>query len=367
MDPEPEVLSTRHGPLVIATLNRPRALNALNTNMVETLLEQYRRWDAAEDVCCIVLKGSGPKAFCAGGDVKGAALEVKQGDFGKPLRFFRSEYALNYQLSVLTKPVVSLLDGIVMGGGAGVSLHGVFRVATDKTLFAMPECAIGLFPDVGASRFLSRLPGELGTYLALTGARLQGADMKRCGLATHYIPSDVLPRAEAALHALGPRARAVGAVDETLRAFEEAVAATDGITRQLPQIDECFAGSSVEEIRHALESAASDWSRSTLAAMEKGSPLSQKVSLRALRQGKGLPLASCLQMENRIVSRMVRGPSDFYEGVRAMLIDRGGAPRWSPPSLAQVTPSMVDAFFAPLPPEEELQLLASPAALPARL
>jgi enoyl-CoA hydratase/carnithine racemase len=181
------------GSLGIITLNRPKALNALNMNMVARLLDIYQRWDPpTSPVACIVLQGAGGRALCAGGDVKSVVVSGIAGDPQPGIDFFRTEYLTDYALSQLQKPHVAILDGITMGGGAGVSINGAFRVATENTLFAMPECGIGLFPDVGASHFLQKLPGALGLYLALTGARLKGLAVKEAGLATHYIPTALL-------------------------------------------------------------------------------------------------------------------------------------------------------------------------------
>ncbi|KAL4440735.1 hypothetical protein ABPG77_000444 [Micractinium sp. CCAP 211/92] len=356
---EPEVLSEVQGHVAIATLNRPRALNALNTSMVESMYELYSQWEADPGVACILLKGAGGKAFCAGGDVKTVVQQGLAGEFDKAVRFFRSEYRLNYLISRLATPHVALIDGITMGGGVGVSVHGTFRVATERTVFSMPECAIGLYPDVGGSYFLPRLQGGLGMYLALTGARLTGVDVRHAGIATHYIPSRHLPAVEQAIAGLGPAARDAGKLRELLASFEGREALPEGSLEAMrADINFCFGGKqSVEEVYSECERSGGQWGIDAIAQMSKGSPTSQKVSFEQLRRGASMDLGDCLRMENRMVHRCVmNAASDFYEGVQAALIRRSGAPRWDPASLKDVRPEHVEAFFRPLPPESELQL-----------
>lgn len=368
---EPEVLSEVRGHAAIATLNRPRALNALNTRMVEAMFELYSQWDADPGVACILLKGAGDKAFCAGGDVKTVVQQGLAGQFDEALRFFHSEYRLNYLISRLRTPHVALIDGITMGGGVGVSVHGTFRVATERTVFSMPECAIGLYPDVGGSYFLPRLRGGLGMYLALTGARLTGVDVRHAGIATHYIPSQHLPEVLQAIEDLGPAARDAGRLGELLASFERREALPEGTLKSMrADIDFCFGGKgSVEEVYAECERSGGQWGIDAIAQMSEGSPTSQKLSFEQLRRGAGMDLGACLQMENRMVHRCVMSPaSDFYEGVQAALIRRSGAPRWEPASLKNVRPEHIEAFFRPLPPEQELQLpLLPPPAHQSRL
>lgn len=299
---EAEVLHEFRGAVRAAVLNRPRALNALSLPMIEQLHGVYAAWDAAPGVAAILLKGAGGKAFCAGGDVKAVALAGRAGDAAGALRFFRAEYRLNYLIARLSKPHVALLDGITMGGGAGVSVHGAFRVATERTLFAMPECAIGLFPDVGGSYFLPRLLGGLGLYLGLTGARLsvrvaavwmaafahrrgaalgcslhrfdpwlQGVDVLHAGLATHFIRSALLPDVEAAIAALGAAAADEAALRRTLNQFAGRAPLPAGQLRgRMADIDAAFCGKgSVEEVYAACEAAGAGWGADTTALMAK--------------------------------------------------------------------------------------------------
>ncbi|KAL4857852.1 3-hydroxyisobutyryl-CoA hydrolase [Chlorella vulgaris] len=328
-----EVLHDTQQHVGVAVLNRPKALNALNCRMVEALYDLYTRWDADPSVACI---GAGEKAFCAGGDVKTVVQQGQAGKVHEALRFFRSEYRLNHLISELRAPHVAIIDGITMGGGVGVSVHGTFRVATERTVFAMPECGIGLYPDVGGSFFLPRLPGGLGMYLALTGARLQGVDVRHGGIATHYIPSRLLPELHQSIVGLGPAAGDAAALGDVLSAFEGREALPEGqLASNRAAIDACFAGKqSVEDIYAACERNGGQWGADTLAQMSKGSPMSQKLSFEQLRRGASMDLASCLQMENRMVTRCVENVgSDFYAGVQAVLIDRSGSPSWSPASL----------------------------------
>ncbi|KDD73109.1 2-enoyl-CoA hydratase [Helicosporidium sp. ATCC 50920] len=341
-----------------AILNRPKALNALNLEMVELMVRQYRAWHASGDVNCLILRGAGPKAFCAGGDVKTVVLQSMEGRWQEAMAFFETEYKLNHALATLPFPHVAILDGITMGGGVGVSVHGAYRVATEKLLFAMPECAIGLYPDVGGSHFLPRLAPGLGLYLGLTGARLKGAECLRAGIATHYVPSAALPDLLRALEGLG-RGASSGTVQQVLDTFQarEAVPEAAGFEETLAQSRALFDGAgSLEEIYRRLEDAQGNaWARSALEMMSKGSPLSQKVTFEQLRRGAGLSLADCLRMEHRMVQNIVRDPrSDFVAGVRALLIDKTNSPQWRHASVADVTEAEVEAFFEPASPPLDL-------------
>ncbi|EIE21929.1 ClpP/crotonase [Coccomyxa subellipsoidea C-169] len=349
---------TLPGSVGVAILNRPKALNALNEPMCKTLHRLYDDWDASPDVHAILVKGAGGKAFCAGGDVKGMVQYILAGQHDKAISFFREEYRLNHRLGTLQTPHIALIDGIVMGGGAGISVHGAYRVATERTVFAMPECGIGLFPDVGASYFLPRLPGQLGTYLGLTGRRLKGIEVKEAQLATHYVASERLPALEEMLHAMDPQSQSPEQIRRSLQTFEDEGEPPEpsGLLDQMPAINECFDFDSLQEIYAALERRDDAWSRETLDTLHKSSKLSQVVVLLELREGAGKSLAECLRMEFRMVHQCVTGKSDFIEGVRALLIDKTGKPQWDPSSIEQVTKEMVDRFFEPLPPGEELHL-----------
>lgn len=267
---EPEILHRREGALGVVTLNRPRALNALTTAMVEALNDVLAAFEADPSCAAVAIEGAGGRAFCAGGDVKAVVTAAAAGRLDDAFRFFRSEYRTNYKIARLAKPYIALIDGITMGGGAGVSMHGTFRIATERTVFAMPECAIGLIPDIGASHFLTRLPGGLGLYLGLTGARLAGADVLHAGLATHYVPSDALGELRGAVAALGAAAgdeRALGAALAGVQA-RRPVPAGDLPARR-PAIDAVFSGkASLEEVYEACE-AHGEFGRATAEAMAK--------------------------------------------------------------------------------------------------
>ncbi len=261
------------------------------------------------------------------------------------LQFWRDEYPLNVAIKNFAKPYVALIDGLVMGGGVGVSLHGSHRVAGDKFAFAMPEVGIGFFPDVGATWFLPRLPGELGTYCGLTGERLAGADALAAGLVTHRVASARFPELIDALAGAEP-------VDAVLARFAEP-AGEAPLRPRLAAIDRLFAGSSVEDILAALDkeaasqSADAEWAAKTAATMRTKSPLSLKIALQQVRRGKQWDFAACMRAEFRIVSRIVHG-HDFYEGVRAVIVDKDNKPRWQPASLAEVGETQVERHFAPL-------------------
>jgi len=275
---------------------------------------------------------------------------LRAGKAGEPLTadFFRAEYRLNRRIHTLAKPYIALIDGITMGGGVGISVHGSHRIATEHTVFAMPETGIGLFPDVGGTYFLPRLAGHLGLYLGLTGARLKAADTCHAGIATEYMPAARLDALEAALAAADWGGDANGAVDRAVAGF----AADPGpapLDAHRANIDRCFAGESVEAILAALaaEAEADSWAAATLATLRDRSPTSLKVTFEAIRRGGELDFDRAMIMEYRL-SQACLARHDFYEGIRALMIDKDGAPSWEPEALAAVTPAMVEAHFAPL-------------------
>lgn len=387
MAAQPPVLVSEEGGIGLITLNRPKALNSLNTEMVALAYEAYRRWSApGSGVRAVLLSGAGGKAFCAGGDVKSAAQQAAAGDVAGAMLFFRAEYLCDAAISRLPLPHVALLDGITMGGGAGISMHGHFRVATERTLFAMPECAIGLFPDVGMMALLPRLPGELGAYLALTGARLTGAQVKEAGLATHFIPSSHLPLIRQQLQQAGPAAADPTEVHAILTRIEAAAAAAAGaageqqpapgpsLTQRLPIISRCFGHASVAEVVAALRAERADpqWSSEALQQLQRGSPLSAAISLAYYRRSRARRWGAleCLEQDCLLAGHFMAGQGDFVEGVRARLVDKDEAPRWKHAGHDQVSPELVERFFAPRQPSDAIdlrQLLGEPAAgSPAR-
>ncbi|XP_052170642.1 3-hydroxyisobutyryl-CoA hydrolase-like protein 1, mitochondrial [Diospyros lotus] len=360
-DPDSVVLVEGKAWSRTAILNRPSALNALNTTIGARLLKLYESWEGNPDISIVVLKGRG-RAFCAGGDIVSLYHLINQGKMEDSKDFFRILYTFIYHLGTYLKPHVAILDGITMGGGAGVSIPGMFRVATNKTVFATPETLIGFHPDAGASFYLSHLPGYLGEYLALTGDKLNGVEMIGCGLATHYSISDRLPLIEEQLGKLVTDDPSV--VETSLGKYSDIVyLERTSVLHRIETVDKCFSHDTVEEIIDALESEAAktqdDWCTSTLTKLKLASPLSLKVSLQSIRQGRFQTLDQCLVREYRMslhaISKQISG--DFCEGVRARMIDRDLAPKWYPPSLEQVSKDMVDQHFSPLGENEpELEL-----------
>ena len=336
-----EVLFERQGRAGLITLNRPKALNALTLGMVDAMTARLQAWRHDPEIEIVIVRGAGEKAFCAGGDIR--AL-YDSGKAGTPyvIDFYAREYRLNTLIKRYPKPYVALVNGIVMGGGVGVSVHGSVRVCGEKTVFAMPETGIGLFPDVGGTWFLPRCPGEIGMYLALTGARLDVIDAKYAGIATHVVPE--------AQHAALVDALCSGADPLEKVLARHAVLAQDKAKLEglRAAIDMHFAGASVGDIIASLEGGKTLFEEQTLKTLRAKSPTSLKVAFRQVREGAKLGFEDCMRLEFRLTNRFMRG-RDFYEGVRAVIIDKDNQPKWDPPSLDRVTPSDVDSYFAPLP------------------
>lgn len=342
-----EVLFERKGALGLILLNRPKALNALTLNMCEVLTERLKAWAADDRVKAVVIRGTGEKAFCAGGDVVRLYEDGKAGR-PYPYQFWSTEYRLNTLIKRYPKPYVALIDGIVMGGGVGISVHGGYRIATDRTMFAMPETGIGLFPDVGGGYFLPRLSGSAGMYLGLTGKRLKGPDCVALGLAEALIPHDRLAGLEAKL-----ASDAVSDLDEIsflIGQFADPVKDAP-ISSDQTSIGRHFSLGAVEAIMESLAREDSAWAAEQLKILKGKSPTSLKITFRQIREGAGLKFEDCIKMEWRLANRCATG-HDFYEGVRALLIDKDNTPRWSPATLAEVTDADVDAYFAPLADKE---------------
>lgn len=347
----------RLGPLALATLDRPGTLNALDLGMIRDLLATAAAWAEDPSVRAVVLKGAGPRAFCAGGDIRGVCTARDCGDASATRDFFAEEYRLNRTIHRFPKPWIALMDGITMGGGVGLSIYGSHRVATEHTLWAMPETGIGFFPDVGGGWFLPRLPGGLGRYLALTGAALGPADALAAGIATHYVPAQRLGALEASL----AQASWDDDPQESASRVLGSHAADPGpapLEALRPAIDACFGVSSPEQILAALEALATPWARETLEILAAKSPTSLRVTCRLLDEGPSRSLEEELIVEYRLSQRFVSS-HDFCEGVRAALVDRDRRPRWDPPRLAGVTEEGVAAFFAPLG-DRELSFVDAP-------
>ncbi len=323
MEREPISITTT-GSLGLLTLDRPRALNALTTAMVETLERLLDQLEADPAVRTLVLRSAEPKAFCAGGDMRRIRELCLAGEHAEAERFFATEYALNRRLASLERPIVALVDGICMGGGLGLSVHGRYRVATERAVFAMPETALGFFPDVGGSYFLPRLPGALGRWLGLTGARIDGEEAVALGLATHFVPH---ARLEALLDALARRGH------ETVAALLDRHAEAPAAPRLEAIAADCAATFGVAAGRDALFEALArqggEFARDALAALERASPHSLDVTLGLFAAGQWAPLARCLAHELEAARAILRHP-DFVEGVRAVLVDKTRDPRWAP-------------------------------------
>jgi enoyl-CoA hydratase len=342
---EEDILFSHRGAAGVATLNRPQALNAVTHGMVLALRKQLNAWASDDAVTRVIVTGAGGKAFSAGGDIRHLydLGQAKRTD--EALQFWRDEYPLNAAIKSYRKPYIALIDGIVMGGGVGVSVHGSHRVAGDRYAFAMPEVGIGFFPDVGASWFLPRMPGELGAYCALTGERFNAADGVAAGLATHRVSSARFPELIDAL-------TGTVSVDAVLAAFAEPAGEGPLMARRT-EIDRLFAYDRIEDILAALDNEGTEWSQKTAAIIRTKSPTSLKIALEQVRRGAQWDFAECMRAEFRIVSRIVHG-FDFYEGVRAVIVDKDNAPQWRPAALADVDEAAVARHFAPLARELDL-------------
>lgn len=336
------VVIHRQGVAGRITLNRPQALHALNEEMCLAMDEALKRWaDDPEVELIVVDHADGTRGFCAGGDIRMLA-ESGAGDGSAAAAFFRAEYRLNTRIKNYPKPYVAFMDGVTMGGGVGISVHGSHRVATERTLFAMPETGIGLFPDVGGGWFLPRLGPPLGMWLALTGERLKGGDVAAAGVATNYCESSVVDALKKS-------------VCEGDLSLLEAMDWDENGSFQKHQdvMDACFSRGSVEEIFGALEavpasSPSYEWVQAQLKSLKTKSPQTMKVAHRQLTQGLKLKsFEDNMRMEYRIGCRVV-SRHDFQEGVRAVIVDKDNAPKWEPQTLAGVTEKMLDEIFAPL-------------------
>ncbi|ESQ79518.1 enoyl-CoA hydratase/isomerase family protein [Asticcacaulis sp. YBE204] len=339
------------------TLNRPEALNALTTGMCRDMAEALTRWAEDDSVAYVVIDHAEGRGFCAGGDIRAAAVSGR-GDGMAAREFFRTEYRLNTLIKNFPKPFVAVMDGVVMGGGVGISVHGSHRIATDNTLFAMPETGIGLFPDVGGGWFLPRLgassekwepvfgskdaqnQSELGTWLALTGARLKGPEVKAAGIATHYVANADLPDLKAELLKGGD-------IDNILHRYDRPVG-TPTYAEHEEAIHRIFGKATLADIAIALKLEDSDWAQHQGEVMATRSPFSMSVTLRQLREGRQMDrFEDVMQMEYRIASRVCQS-HDFLEGVRAVLDDKDHSPQWNPHAIGCVSAASVEAVFQPL-------------------
>ena len=342
MTQDQEIICERRGAAGFVLLNRPKALNALSHGMVRELARALDAWENDPAVTRIVVTASGEKAFCAGGDIRALHDFGKAGRQDEMLAFWREEYILNARIKAYPKPYVSLIDGIVMGGGVGISLHGSHRVAGERYLFAMPEVGIGFFPDVGATFALPRLPDAAGVYLALTGDRVGQGDALALGLATHTAASARMGELAEALTGTAP-------VDEILAAFAQPVA-PGKLFAERQAMAAAFGAPTLAGILARLEAGAAAgeaFATKALATIRAKSPTSVAIVFEQMRRGASLDFAGAMALEFRIVSRIAHG-QDFYEGVRAVVIDKDQAPVWQPASIEALDPAAVEAHFAPL-------------------
>jgi enoyl-CoA hydratase len=332
-----DILFEHRGRLGLVTLNRPKALNALTHDMALRLERQLDLWRDDTDVAVVAIQGAGDKAFCAGGDIRVLY------DAGRPggnngrnnWQFYADEYRLNTKIKRYPKPYISIMDGIVMGGGVGVSIHGSLRIATERTVFAMPETGIGLFPDVGGTYFLPRLPGQVGMWLGLTGSRLKGADTVGAGVCDWLVQSDELE-----------------SIIDTLATGAVPTPPSDRPTLEhMGTIDKVFSGNSLESILDALDSSELDWASKQRMSILTKSPTCTRIAFRQIREGANLDFEDCMRLEYRLARFCMTRP-DFYEGVRAVILDKDNAPKWNPATLAEADDAHVAPAFASLGDKE---------------
>ncbi|HXP76434.1 MAG TPA: enoyl-CoA hydratase/isomerase family protein [Stellaceae bacterium] len=346
-----EIVLERRGALGVVTLNRPKALNTLSLAMYRVMDPKLVEWGADRAVSAIVVRGAGDRAFCAGGDVRAiydarAHPQDRPGDYKSD--FFREEYRLIERVHRFPKPYIALMDGIAMGGGMGVSVNGSHRVATERSLCAMPEVHIGLFPDVGATRYLNLCPGRIGLYLALTGARIKAADMLYCGFATRYVPHARVAELTDALAAIDWLAGEERAQVDAVLARRHESPGDPPLAALREPIDRCFAGASVEAILEALAKEGTAWARETRDTMERASPISLKITFHQMRLGDArMDIETALALEYRMTQH-VMAARDFYEGIRAVLVDKDQKPRWEHASLAEIGEHEVARYFESL-------------------
>ena len=347
MSEETGVIIDKKGGVGRIVLDRASALHSLNLPMCETILAALTDWAADDDVhLVLVAHAEGTRGFCAGGDIRMLA-ESGAGDATEARAFFATEYRMNAAIKAFPKPYITIMDGVTMGGGVGLSVHGSHRVATERTLFAMPETGIGLFPDVGGGWFLPRLRGELGTWLAMTGARLKGADVAAARVATHFLPSELVPNLIGQIESADFSSGAAEMLGEILKSATHAVPA-GSFEPEMETINRCFEGDRAEAIVAALKSDGGDWALKQVETIATKSPETVKVALRQLREGASAEtFEDNMRMEYRIGWRKVCSP-DFLEGVRAVIIEKDNAPKWSPPDLESVSDEDVAKYFEPL-------------------
>jgi enoyl-CoA hydratase/carnithine racemase len=332
-----EVHFQHTGRVGLITLDRQKALNALNAPMVEEMTKKLRDWRTSDDVEVVCIEGAGSKAFCAGGDVVSITKDAK--DESVPLNFFHDEFQMNHMIGTYPKIYVALIHGITMGGGVGLSVHGKYRVATEKSLYAMPETAIGYFPDVGGTYFLSRLPQPYGMFLGLSGHRLKGADLKHLGIATHYTTVENLPALKADILASDR-----SSIEDVLQKHEVELPAPFSLDPHDDLIKHCFSADSVPEIISRLQQDGSEFAVKLTKTLLRMSPRSLVLTHRLLSIAPSKSYEECFATEFGAAHQIVRS-GEFGEGVRALLVDKDNAPAWNPAKIEDVTEDMVQEYF----------------------
>lgn len=346
--PSPDIAVERRGALGIIRLVRPKALNALSLDMIDAMDPLMAAFADDPEIGAVLLEGEGEKAFCAGGDVRSLHDEGREFGLGVApdslrARFFWSEYKLNHRIHTYPKPVIALMDGITMGGGVGLSRHATIRIATERTLIAMPETGIGLFPDVGGGWFLPRCPGEIGTYLGLTGYRLKAADALFAGFATDVIDSGTTDALLSALADLPADAMTVSHIRERLAPMRQDPG-TAPLSLHQAEINRLFSAETMEELESRLQADGTEFARTTGQTLARMSPTAMKVTLRQLRLGADMPYDRVVTMEYRLSQAAMAHP-DFYEGIRALLVDKDKAPKWQPSTIGAVDDASVARHF----------------------
>ena len=344
MSGDDEILFEVRGQAGIITLNRQKALNAVTLNMVRQMTAHLTAWACDTKVKRVIIQAAPGRAFSAGGDIRAIYDWHRKGD-PNLLRFYWEEYRLNRMIKRFPKPYIALIDGIVMGGGVGVSFHGSHRLIGDKALFAMPEVGIGFFPDVGGTYFLPRCSGEVGLYLALTGARIGASDMMWAGLGTHHLPTD-------SFAGLVDELAIADDLEKVLSEWAMPPHSESQLEDVSDQINEVFCANEMIDIIAVLVGSKTEFARKTAEMLATKSPLSLAVTFAQIRAGQDLDFEAAMALEYRLVSRFVQGP-DLYEGIRAVVIDKDGSPQWQPATLGEVTPGQVERYFAPLDQELE--------------
>ena len=330
-----------HGSIGHISLRRPKALHALTLDMSAAMAEALIRWRSDPAITTVLVDHAEGRGFCAGGDVVSVRRSVLEDGGEEGRAFFFTEYRLTHLMFNYPKPIITFMDGVTMGGGVGLSTPASYRIATENTLFAMPEAAIGLFPDIGSGWLLPRLPGRVGAFLALTGARLDGAECHWAGLATHYLPSTAIAEAKARIVATPE------AVEQVLAEFS-LTPPPARLAKNAKKIDRLFASDRLEDILEALQNDPSDWAAKELKTLLSRSPQSCKVALRLLAEGPHRKdFAEEMEMEYRLAVRSIMRP-DFAEGVRAVLVDKDNTPNWNPSTAQEVSDDLLDQMFAPL-------------------